>query len=113
GGVAPAAPRGTRRDFCASLPARLIAPEPSPCIANAKSARPSWRASVSRARQRARVARAAALTARGASGARCVGAPPPAGAAAGAGGRDPAAVAERADEPAALGVDRVALVRVR
>src|SRR6185295_3385907 len=27
--------------------------------------------------------------------------------------REPAAVAERADEPAALGVDRVALVRVR
>ena len=37
------------------VPPSEIAPEPSPCIANAKSARPECLASVSRSRQTARV----------------------------------------------------------
>ena len=78
---APSAPR---------VPASAIAPEPRPCIAKAKSARPSWRASVSRIRQIARVSIASP-------------APPcavPATACA-----QPAAVAERAHQRAAGGVD--------
>ena len=43
---------------CAGVPCRLIAPEPSPCMANAKSASPLCRASVSRIRQMARVSMA-------------------------------------------------------
>ena len=39
--ASPCATRGSQRAFCASLPASVIAPLPSPCIANAKSARPS------------------------------------------------------------------------
>ena len=38
----PARPPAASARFCASLPASVIAPLPSPCIANAKSARPSW-----------------------------------------------------------------------
>ena len=58
--AAIASPRATLRQVpCrllrpASRPA-LMAPEPRPCIAKAKSARPEWRASVSRVRQIARV----------------------------------------------------------
>ena len=40
------------------VPASEIAPEPRPCIANAKSASPEWRASVSRIRHSARVSSA-------------------------------------------------------
>ena len=44
-----------RRPRCvASLPAMEIAPEPRPCMAKAKSANPSWRASVSRAMHKER-----------------------------------------------------------
>ena len=42
------------------VPNRLSAPVPSPCMAKAKSASPSWRASVSRARQIDRVSIASA-----------------------------------------------------
>ncbi len=38
----PCATAGSQRAFCASLPASVIAPLPRPCIAKAKSARPSW-----------------------------------------------------------------------
>ena len=38
--ASPRATRGRYMAFCASVPARLIAPDPSPCIAKAKSARP-------------------------------------------------------------------------
>ena len=37
--------------FCRSSPNRVTGPMPRPCIANAKSARASWRANVSRIRQ--------------------------------------------------------------
>ena len=37
------------------VPKSVIAPEPNPCIANAKSAKPEWRASVSRMMHIARV----------------------------------------------------------
>ena len=47
--------RQVARASAPRVPARLIAPEPRPCIAKAKSARPAWRASVSRIRQIARV----------------------------------------------------------
>ena len=40
--------------FCSGVPNRLSAPAPSPCMAKAKSASPSWRASVSRARHSVR-----------------------------------------------------------
>ena len=55
----PRSPRLARRAAGSGLaassdPASEIAPEPRPCIANAKSASPSWRASVSRAMQRLR-----------------------------------------------------------
>ena len=76
-----APPRGRYGAFSAGEPARLIAPEPSPCMAKAKSARPSCQASVSRDagracasrsrrarrhRRRRRMARAARLAERGA-----------------------------------------------
>src|SRR5688500_11907503 len=52
--ASPEATLGSHWRFCSSLPARLIAPEPSPCIAKAKSASPEWRARVSRAIARLR-----------------------------------------------------------
>ena len=90
--------RQVARASARRVPARLIAPEPRPCIAKAKSARPSWRASVSRARQIARVSIASA-------------APPCARPA--TAWREPAACAERAHERAAGGVDVGALAAVR
>ena len=53
--VRPLATSGRKRARCSGVPARLIAPEPSPCIANAKSASPECRASVWRIRQIVRV----------------------------------------------------------
>ena len=53
---------------CSGVPNRLIAPVPSPCMAKAKSARPSWRASVSRVRQSVRTSSGA-----GSSGSTAVG----------------------------------------
>ncbi len=58
--ASPRATRGSQRARCCGVPARLMAPEPSPCIANAKSARPECRASVSRTRQMLRVSMASA-----------------------------------------------------
>ena len=52
--ASPRATFGSQRARSASLPASVIGPLPSPCIANAKSASPSWRASVSRSRHSAR-----------------------------------------------------------
>ena len=52
--ASPRATAGSQRRCCSSLPASVIAPLPRPCIANAKSARPSWNASVSRATHSAR-----------------------------------------------------------
>src|SRR5450830_1558840 len=51
----PDATAGKYACFCACVPNRLIAPDPSPCIAKEKSASPEWRASVSRSKQIARV----------------------------------------------------------
>ena len=49
--ASPAATRGSTRRFCSSEPNRETAPEPSPCMAKAKSARPPAWARCSRARQ--------------------------------------------------------------
>jgi hypothetical protein len=49
--------------FWPSVPNRLIAPVPSPCMAKAKSASPSWRASVSRVMQSMRTSSGAGLAA--------------------------------------------------
>jgi len=38
--ASPAATRGSHSRFCSTVPKRLIAPEPSPCMAKAKSASP-------------------------------------------------------------------------
>src|SRR3546814_7131157 len=50
----PSATFGRYRSRISSLPASEMAPLPRPCMAKAKSARPSWRASVSRTMHKAR-----------------------------------------------------------
>lgn len=50
----PARTPGSTASRCAGEPASVSAPVPSPCMAKAKSASPSWRAKVSRRRQSAR-----------------------------------------------------------
>jgi hypothetical protein len=45
----PARVSGSHSARCASVPKSVIAPVPSPCMAKAKSASPSWRARISRA----------------------------------------------------------------
>src|SRR4030095_8255556 len=52
--ASPDATLGSHSAFCASLPNRRMAPEPSPCMAKAKSARPLWYAKVERAIARLR-----------------------------------------------------------
>ena len=58
--------RGSQRARCASVPASVIAPLPSPCIANAKSASPSCtRERLARDAQRARIERRQRAAVRG------------------------------------------------
>ena len=61
----PRATRGRMSACSAGLPASVMGPLPRPCIAKAKSARPSWRARVSRQTTSARESSAVAGAAKG------------------------------------------------